>query len=253
MTLVIALKARDGVVLVSDGQATMDDGLVRTRIDANKLDDLCGRVAFGCSGDSGLEQRVSRALKQDIHRDSLDLPIAELRPLLHAVVNRVQKEAVEEHVHIGDSLPAHVDVLFCGHSGGEPWVYEVDVRGRDEIHPQGEAIGHARHFPVYLMVSTLHYGLPERGVELVTILAYRAVVDAIKTDASALGPPVHAYVVTEAGASRLDRERLKAIEETLNGWKQQEHDIFRGLLRSDMLLAAGSTESEQGPSPGVTP
>jgi 20S proteasome alpha/beta subunit len=256
MTLVIALKARDGVVLVSDGQATVDDdeSLVRTRIGANKLDDLHGVVAFGCSGQAGLQQRVAQALKAEVTPEHLKLAIDDLRPHLLSIVNRVQKEALDEHVSVREgALPANIEVLFCGYSGGEPWVYEINMLGHDEVHPHGEAIGHARHFPAYLMVSTLHYRLLDRGVEQVTILAYRAVADAIKTDASALGPPIHAYIVTDGGALRLDEDRLKAIEETLNGWKQQEHDIFRELLAPEASPADSSPESAPQHAPGVTP
>jgi 20S proteasome alpha/beta subunit len=212
MTLVVALKAADGVALVSDGQATNEDSIGRTRTAANKLFDLHGKVAFGCSGDAGLEQRVVRALSESVSLEDCSLPIEELRPQLLSAVNAVQKQAVEEHVHPGDgALPAHVAVLFAGFSGGEPWVYEIGVTGKDEVHPNGEAIGHARHFPHYLMVSTLHYRLQDRGVELVKVLAYRAVMDAIKADASALGFPIHAYIVTEQGAERLEGDRQKAI------------------------------------------
>ncbi|HEX3433824.1 MAG TPA: hypothetical protein VHT25_07155 [Solirubrobacteraceae bacterium] len=232
MTLVIALKAADGVALVSDGQATVMDNPIHTRSgDARKLDDLHGRLAFGCSGHAGLAQRVAAALKGEITPEQCEQPIVQLRSQLHEVVNRVQKEALEEHVSVKpDCLPAHIEVLFAGYSAGEPWVYEVAVQGEDEIHPDGEAIGHARHFPMYLMASTLHYELAERGVEQVKILAYRAVADAIKTEAGALSPPIHAYIVTAEGAEQLDRDRLRAIEDTLNAWKAQEKDIFRALL-----------------------
>jgi 20S proteasome alpha/beta subunit len=251
MTLIVALKGADGVALVSDGQATVDDNAVRTRTDANKLADLHGLVAFGCSGHSGLQQRVALALKGGITPEECRLPIEELRPRLFAVVNAVQKEAIEEHVPVHSGVPpAHLEILFAGYSGGEPWVYEIGVLGHDEVHPHGEAVGHARHFPAYLMVSTLHYNLAQRGVEQVKILAYRAVADAIKTDATFLGPPIHAYIVTAGGAERLDDARLKAIEDTLNGWKQQEHDIFRGLLAED-----GCEQEVAAPEPvaGVQP
>jgi 20S proteasome alpha/beta subunit len=251
MTLIIALKAADGVVLVSDGQATVTDNAVGTRTDANKLDELHGTIAFGCSGYSGLQQRVSRALKLGVTQEQCRLPIDELRPHLFAVVNGVQKEACAEHVPVHDeALPAHLEILFAGYSGGEPWVYEIGVLGHDEIHMHGEAIGHARHFPAYLMVSTLHYNLSSRGVEQVKILAYRAVADAIKTDATALGPPIRAYVVTEHGAERLDDARLTAIEDALNGWKQQEHDIFRDLLGAE---TSGPATSNLELTAGVQP
>lgn len=252
MTLIVALKAADGVALVSDGQATVEDGIGRSRTSANKLFDLNGKIAFGCSGDSGLEQRIVCALEQSVSAEQCSLSIEELRPHLLSVVNAIQKQAVEEHVELSDGvLPAHAAALFAGFSGGEPWVYEIGITGKDEVHPSGEAIGHARHFPHYLMVSTLHYELQDRGVELVKILAYRAVMDAIKTDATALGPPIHAYIVTEHGAERLEEDRHKAIADALNGWKQQEHDIFRDLLNDG---GPGEVQADVSQTaPGVQP
>lgn len=255
MTLVVALKASDGVALVSDGQATSEESVGRTRTSANKLFDLHGLVAFGCSGDAGLQQRVVSALTESISVQQCSLPIGELRPHLLTVVNAAQKQAVQEHVDLKDgALPAHIAVLFAGFSAGEPWVYEIGITGKDEVHPNGEAIGHARHFPHYLMVSTLHYELQDRGVELVKVLAYRAVMDAIKTDATALGPPIHAYIVTERGTERLGEERHKAIADALNGWKQQEHDIFRKLLVGGEAADADGEPATVGSSaPGVRP
>jgi 20S proteasome alpha/beta subunit len=249
MTLVVALKAADGVALVSDGQATAMDNPIHTRSgDARKLYDLHGKIAFGCSGHAGLAQRVAAVLKREITPEQCEQPIEELRPILHDVVNHLQKQALEEHVAVKpDCLPAHIEVLFAGFSAGEPWVYEVAVQGEDEIHPAGEAIGHARHFPMYLMASTLHYELAERGVEQVKILAYRAVADAIKTEAGALSPPIHAYIVTAHGAEQLDKDRLRAVEDTLNAWKSQEKEIFRDLLTEGESADAYMPLSDSAP------
>lgn len=229
MTLVVALKARDGVVLMSDSQAVVDDRVVATRTKAEKVRALHGKVAYGCSGSAGLEQRVAAALERSISADDCDLAIEDLRPKLMACVNQIQKDGAAEYVPVGDGLPPHVQALFAGFSHGAPWVYEISLTGHDEVHPQGEAIGSGRHFVAYLMQSTLHYEILRRGIDQITVLVYRAVADAIATDATSLGLPIQGYVVTEAGAEQLTPERMKAIDATLNSWKEQEHDIFRGL------------------------
>lgn len=246
MTLIVALKAADGVVLASDGQATVD-GIVPTRAGTEKLDDLHGLVAFGCAGHSGLQQRVARSLQRNVTAQQCRLPIEELRPALHRAVNTVQSEAVQEHVPVNPKvLPAHVEVLFAGCSEEGPWIYEVGAHGDDDEHPHGEAIGEARHYAAYLIASTVHYGLADRGVSQVKLLAYRAMMDAIKTDAATLGLPIHLYVVTDKGAERLDEVRLKATQEAVNGWKRQEHDIFRRLEGQERDDAPPSAEQLQG-------
>jgi proteasome beta subunit len=231
MTLVLALKASDGIVLASDGQATTEDPLAPTRGAAeDKLLTLHDRIAFGCAGSAGLQQRVVEALRKEITSEECALPINELRPKLRGVVNAIQKEALEEHVALSPlHRAAELGVLFVGWTGDGPWVYEICSHGEDQVHPGGEAIGRARHFSAYLMESTRHYDLLDRGVEQVTVLAYRAVLDAIETDAASLGPPVHLVLVTEHEARRLDSNRLQSVKDTLNTWKDQEKDIFHSL------------------------
>ena len=231
MTLVLALRARDGVVIAADGQATTDDPLVPTKSESDeKLHVLHSQVAYGCAGSVGLEQRVADALNATISAEDCSLPINVLRPKLHAVVNEVQSAGAAEFINLGrqGDLPAHLEILFCGVTEGEPWIYEIDLVGREQLHPKGEAIGHATHFPYYLMVSTIHYELHERGVAQAKLLAYRSVHDAILTD-TRLGHPISLLTVTAAGVHRLDEASLAAVRDSINGWKEQEYTIFRGL------------------------
>ncbi len=57
---------------------------------------------------------------------------------------------------------------------------------------------------------------------------YRSVSDAIITD-TRLGPPISLLTVTSAGVNRLDENALCAVRDSINGWKEQEHAIFRAL------------------------
>lgn len=249
MTLVVALRARDGVVIAADGQATTDDPLVPTKSESEeKLHILHGRVAYGCAGSVGLEQRVAEALQREISPEDCALPISALRPKLHAAVNAIQCAGKDEYVDLGreGDLPAHLEVLFCGVDPNEPWIYEIGVLGWDQLHPKGEAIGHATHFPYYLMVSTIHYELHERGVAQAKLLVYRAVHDAILTDAR-LGEPISLVTVTSEGVRRIDDDGLAAVRDSINGWKEQEHSIFRG-LDDGIPMRAPATEV-----PGLSP
>jgi hypothetical protein len=215
-----------------------------------KLHDLHGLIAYGCAGSVGLQQRVKAALDENISAADCGLPIEELRPELLSVVNAVQREALSEFIDLGENtLPAHLEALFCGVTEDEPWIYEINVAGADQLHPEGEAIGHATHFPYYLMVSTIHYRLAERGVHQVKLLAYRSVNDAIMTDAR-LGPPIKLLLVTTDGVRRLDDSALNAVRDSINGWKEQEHKIFRGLEGEAPPQAGAGTEEGLEPESG---
>lgn len=226
MTLIVALRATDGVVMASDGQATSASG-VPTKTSTEKLDVLHNKIAFGCAGEAGLRQRVRAALESKVSEDDCSLPYDELRIKLHEVVNEVQKWAESSHVraNIMDQVPP-IDVLFGGFTHGEPWIYEVTHKGTDQRHDLGEAIGEGRHYAAYALVSAEHYELPTREFRNVRLLAYRAVDDAIRTDAAGLGPPVHMVQVTAGGATRLSEEEMAGLKIALAAWQGHECDVF---------------------------
>ena len=62
MTLVLAIRCREGVVLASDGQATTDAAGQPTRQPVRKLFDLGGRIAWGGAGRVGLQQTLVERL-----------------------------------------------------------------------------------------------------------------------------------------------------------------------------------------------
>ena len=227
MTLIVALRAQAGVVMASDGQATSATG-IPTRTSTEKLDVLHGRIAFGCAGSAGLRQRVRMELHEQIDPELCQQPLDnELRDKLFSIVNRIQKHAGDSFVQASPYDKLHtLDVLFAGHSEDESWIYEVTATGDDQRHGLGEAIGHGRHFAAYALVSAEHYQLTSRGLGQVRLLAYRAVDDAIRTDATGLGQPVHMIQLTAAGAQRLSDDQVAAVQNAVNAWQGHECDIF---------------------------
>lgn len=232
MTLVLALTACDGVVLIADGKATGGAGALKTRTPAEKLGSLHGRIAYGFAGSSGLRQRTVERLERDISPDVCGLDLAELRPQLMAAVNAVQHEAVAEHVlspiqKLLKPADGGIEALFAGVSdAGVPWIYEVTPEGRDEEHLKAEAIGSGRPYARYALISAEHYGLRDRGLRVVRVVACRAVDAAIRTDASELGEPMSMYVVTSAGAHHLTEEEMQAVRSEVVAWQVAETEIF---------------------------
>lgn len=227
LTLVLAVAANDGVVLVADGQATAGKRFI-TRTPAEKLGCLYGRIAYGCAGHAGLRQRVVAGLEAGIAAEDCGEEIEFLRPKLLAVVNRVQKEAADEFVEIRYERPSTIEVLFVGVSdSGRPWIYEITEVGGDEVHPDAEAIGTGRHYARYALMSAEHYRLRERGLPQARVLAYRAVDDAIRTDAHDLGEPISVYTVTRHGARLLTDEELKDVSNAMAGWQKHEREVFQ--------------------------
>lgn len=227
MTLVLALNAQDGVILASDGQATAAGG-VPTKTSTEKLDVLHDRIAFGCAGEAGLRQRIVEALEEKVGAEICARPFDDLREDLHAAVNEVQQWSRSSFVagNVLDNAPP-VEVLFGGFTDDEPWVYEVTGNGHDQRHHLGEAIGHGRHFAAYALNSVEHYELTSSGLNQVRLLAYRAVDDAIRTDAAKLGQPVQLVEVTSSGAKRLSAEEVESVKGSMITWREREAEIFK--------------------------
>lgn len=244
MTLVLALVAQDGVVLAADGQATSTSGVPTTN-STEKLDVLHDKIAYGCAGSAGMRQKVRAALQEQITPEMCSQSFEELRSKLHPVVNKIQKEAEEAFVSTSPFDKLHtVEVLFGGHSNGEPWVYEVTKSGDDQRHNIFEAIGAARHFASYALNSAEHYELTNRQLPQVRLLAYRAVDDAIRTDATALGQPVQIVQATAEGARRLTEQEMTSLKDSITIWQGHECEIFdaqSGELRSVQPLVAGES------------
>jgi 20S proteasome alpha/beta subunit len=255
MTLVIALSAHDGVVMVADGQATAGHGPLPTRTAARKLGILNERVLYGMAGSAGLRQRVVANIEQEIRAEDCGLPITELRPILLAAVNVIQRQAVGELVRLDflGSRPATVEVLFAGVSDdGCPWIYEITQDGSEEVHQRAEAIGKGRPYARYALMSADHYRLAERGLAQVRLLAYRAVDDAIRTDAQSLGGPIMLLEATRNGAREIQGTDLESLKTSLAAWQQHEQEIFeqQGALP---LAPHGPAATPEPPEHGLEP
>jgi ATP-dependent protease HslVU (ClpYQ) peptidase subunit len=227
MTLVLAIKARDGIVLASDSQATSGTDAMRTRGAARKLDDLHGRIAFGCSGSSGLRQRVVAGLREQLSPADCREPIERLRHRIHAIVNPLQQQARAEHVDLPGTHPPCLELLFVGVTDGRSWIYEIAGDGKEEEHELAEAIGGARHYAIHGMVYHQHLELPQRPLKQVRLAAYRVLLNTILADGTgAIGVPVQMYEARESGVRLVTLSELKVMHDTLNALKEQERDLW---------------------------
>lgn len=236
MSLVLAIKARDGVVVASDSQATSGANVVRTRAEARKLQDLHGTIAFGCVGDAGLIQRVVASLRGEVKAIDCKQRLDVLRPLLHEIVNPLQQQAVTEHVETAGSEPPCISVLFAGVSRGRRWIYEIHRDGKDEEHEVAEAIGAARHYAMNGMVYQRHLQLADRPIQQVRIAAYRIVLNSILTDGTGvIGAPVQLYEVRENAARPVPDRDLKVMQDSLDLLNERERDLWQQPLDEEAL------------------
>ncbi|MFL5844511.1 MAG: hypothetical protein ACJ762_07440 [Solirubrobacteraceae bacterium] len=253
MTLVLGLTAQDGVIMVADGQATAGNGGTSTRTATQKLTAVHDRIVFGAAGAAGLRQRIEELLQTHLTPEDCGLPISELRVKLISIVGHVQFQGIREFRSVSPmSRHYGISVLFGGvDDNGSPWLFEITPEGESEIHLKAEAIGSGRPYARYALMSAEHYRLSERDLARVRLLGYRAVDDAIRTAAEALGEPIGMYEVTQDGARCMSHEDLQGVRQAVQSWQAAERAIFMG--DSGQWLADGGGGSPPTSEPGIDP
>jgi len=227
MTLVLALRCRDGIVLASDGQATSEAAGQPTRRPVRKLFDVGGRLAWGAAGCVGLQQTLLNALAEH-EAELLDEPPRRWRERLTELVIPVQQQAVRDFVPHPGCLPPDLSCIFCWFDQGRARILSVPRTGSDhQLHDDHAAVGTGDIFADLGMTAVAHLGTAELSLDQAKVVAYKAVADAIDVAAVYLGPPIQMYVVREAGAQRVPTAELEAeLAESVESWKSRQRETL---------------------------
>lgn len=231
MTLVLAIRCREGVVLASDGQATTDAAGQPTRQPVRKLFCIGDRIAWGAAGSLGLQQTVAAELER---RADEVLGARDPREALARIVIPVQQRALRDFVDLPGASPPELACIFCWSDGpaGRPAILSIPRTGSDhQLHGRYSAVGTGDIFAEYAMASVAHLGTDRLDLEQAKMVAYKAVSDAISVAAVYLGPPIQMAVVTpEAGARDVPREDLDGgLSDSVDAWKVRQRESLGAL------------------------
>jgi 20S proteasome alpha/beta subunit len=229
MSLVLALRYCDGVVLASDGQATSDAAGQPTRAPVRKLFDVSGRVAWGAAGSVGLQQSLQAEL--DLLNGSAGDP-GQLRRRLASVVIPLQQAAMRDFVpHPGSEAP-ELACLFCWCDATGPRILSIPRTGSDhQFHARHTAIGSGDIFAELTIRSIVHRGSAQLTLEQAKMVAFKTVSDAIDVAAVYLGPPIQMYVVTADGATHVPQEEIDgALSDAVELWKARQRETLGPLV-----------------------
>lgn len=232
MTVVLAVRCADGVVLGSDSQGTDTSGgniAVATRSTVQKLFPLGTHVAWGATGGAGIIQRFAHFCTT-VDQEQLDCPIEELRGTLAGFQRQLQRGVQGEIIQgfYGQEVPA-LGVLFAGFTAGRPWILEVTAGGEDTEYPDYYAVGSGGVFARQAMTSVAHYDLPNRNLAEAQVIVWRALDACIEASAWGLGRPIWLYSVTADGANSLPENEWRAVGDSVNAWKEAERESLIGL------------------------
>lgn len=226
MTLVLAIRCREGVVLASDGQATTDAAGQPTRQSVQKLFDLGGRIAWGAAGSVGLQQALAERFAAE-----LEHVVAEPDPraaLVDAVIP-IQQRALRDFVAHPGAHPPDLACVFCWlGADGRPRIFSVPRTGSDhQLHDGHAAVGTGDIFADFAMVSVAHLGTPDLSLEQAKMVAFKAIADAIDVAAVYLGPPIQMAVVTAAGVRAVPKTEIEGgLSDSVDAWKARQRETL---------------------------
>ena len=226
MTLVLALRCRDGVVLASDGQATTDAAGQPTRQPVRKLFLLGERIAWGAAGSVGLQQALEEAL--DRRADAL-AAAADPRALIVDALVPIQQRALRDYVPHPGTQPPDLSCVFCWcDPGGAPRIFSVPRTGSDhQLHDGHAAVGTGDIFADFAMASIAHLGTAQLDLERAKMVALKAISDAIDVAAVYLGPPIQMIAVTPGGAREVERREIEGrLADSVDAWKLSQRDLL---------------------------
>lgn len=231
MTVVLAIRCADGVVVASDSQIT-DPGRGLS-YPAQKLHPLGDHAAWGGSG--------SRAVLHDLEQifDSEPDAIVEAPDIGHALQARVLPVLEQHYKNFIEDVPAGKPgatpatyVLAAGYANGNPFIVDIDPHGLIGHYEEigFHAVGSGSPMAQQAHALLAHFGMSRRSVDYGVVAALR-VLDALDASSPSVGGPMDVCRITPEGARHLDEEAVAEVRRSVQRWTELEQRALDDLFR----------------------
>jgi len=245
MTLVIALKCTNGIVMASDGQATVfsTGGPVRQRI--KKIFKLAENILFGASGSVGAIQRVRDIFRQYATAISQEGLYYENTVRIRREIFELMKGELDRHQAFHgrrEGAPlADILVCVCELPQGKFRIWHITADCSEEFLDE---VGYGCSGIGDTFAHTLlrNYYSEDLDIDAGKVIAYRVIKDAIDVGAFGLGEPIDIWVMRlkrekegkyVVRTHQLSSEEIMALRETYVSWKNAERELlFKKILRN---------------------
>lgn len=230
MTVVIALRCADGIVMASDSQIT--DGGRGLTYPAQKLHPLGKHAAWGGSGSRAVLYDLEQIFKSEAES------VVEARDIGHALQARVLpvlKYHYENYIeHVPAQQPAGTPatyVLAAGYAGDVPFIIDVDPNGLIGHHEETgfQAIGSGAAMAQQAHALLAHFRMTERDVDHGLVAALR-VLDALDASSSSVGGPMDMCRITPDGAEHLSPDEVNKVRARIERWVELERKALDQLF-----------------------
>lgn len=230
MTVVLALRCANGVVLASDSQIT-DPGRGLT-YPAQKLHTLGRHAAWGGSG--------SRAVLYDVEQVFTAQPdaVLEAANVGHAIQERVLPILKHHYANFIGDVPGQETggtpatyVLAAGYVGDAPFIIDIDPNGLIGHHEETgfQAVGSGAAMAQQAHALLAHFGMSERDVDYGVVAALR-VLDALDASSPSVGGPMDLCRITPEGAHHLSAEEVDEARQHVTRWVELERRALDDLF-----------------------
>lgn len=256
MTLVIALRCTDGLVMASDGMSTeaapLGAGLIAKHETGDKIV-IHKDLMWGASGSVGVKQVVEAEIERDYGNwFQRNISAVEFRRRLVIKIQPILKEQYRLVGEITNNQVPFTNFIF-GVRLAEGF-YLLNI----EANCAGEVV-ECRHFATGSAAKTGQALLrrlrnQEWDVRTGLVIAYRTLNDAIHIEPSGIGPPIYLARYYMSGQQnkiekiQVESPEYKQIEDTARAWTILEQEALESLKAGK--LNAGQQAAQEIPKPG---
>lgn len=233
MTVVLAVRCDDGLVIGSDSQITESDRGMS--YPARKLHSLGDGAAWGGSG----ARSVLHDLEVQFEAEAEEIVGA--RDVARALQERVVP-VLRHHYELfipvvpGEEMEGTPSayVLAAGYSHGDPFIVKVDPTGLVGRYEEVgfHAIGSGAPMAQQAGALLGHFQMAERDVDYGVIAMVR-VIDALAVSQPMVGGPLNVCRITPDGAHHLDDDEIEEARGHVHRWEDAEQDALDSLFVGD--------------------
>lgn len=235
MTLVIALNCKDGIVMASDGQATVGSSGGPVRVEAEKIFGVNNTTLFGASGSVGNIQRSLEIIKsiKELEGDWNSAVMDNVKQQLFSIYHSDLQRHITFYKTINPNQippPPIADVILTKlQENGEKIIWHVAPDCSGELL---QDLGYACTGNGDIFAHTLLKGfqIKEIDVEQGKLLAYNTIKLGIEVGAYGLGEPIYIWTIEKTESKievkRLSNEEMMALKDAWLSWREAQRVLF---------------------------
>ena len=230
MTIVCAIKCNNGIVVGSDGQASVNTAGGSIRHQIQKIYQIGDNTIFLASGTIGLIQKSLEIVRK--HSKELDngfnpVALEAIKKEVFPIVKNA-KDSYIQYTNKIEGIPI-VDILLCGfnkdrelkmwHMGADTHDEFIDVVGC-YCSGNGETFGYSLLKSLTQSSSNINSG---------KLIIYRTLRDTINSLAVGVGEPIDIWYMEDTGIiHKLSNKEIEGLLASYKKWKEIEANFLSG-------------------------